>query len=56
MLTGSFFLPHNQRVILLKSSLLLSSQMQTPACEVIENAARVCLAKYQIVIIEFWVT
>ena len=57
MLNGSFFLTCNQRVVSLKPSLfVVQSNASAPACEVIENGARVCLAKYQIVIIEFCVT
>ena len=57
MLNGSFFLPRNQRKVPLKSSLfLVQSNANAPACEVIENGAKVCLVKYQLVIIEFCVT
>ena len=35
---------------------VVPSNAKAPACEVIENGARVCLVKYQIVIIEFCVT
>ena len=38
------------------SLFVVQSNANAPACEVIENGARVCLAKYQIVIIEFCVT
>ena len=58
MFNGSFLLMHNQHVVLVKSLLVYCpmSNANAPACKVIENNARVCLIKHQIVIIEHSVT
>ena len=53
MLNGSFFLTRSLGKIL---AFVFQSNVNATACKVIENGARVCLVKYQIVIIEFCVT
>ena len=58
MLSGSFLLTRDQRVVSVKSSLFCcpTSNANAPASKVAVNGARVGLVKNRIVIIEFHVT